>query len=48
VRHGGKSGLILLDQMRAVDKSRLSKRLGKVGPATLSAVLAALVETFTE
>lgn len=48
VRHAGKSGLILLDQTGAVDKTRLSKRLGRVGPATLSAVLAALVETFTE
>lgn len=48
VRHAGKSGLILLDQIRAVDKARLSKRLGRVGSATLSAVLAALVETFTE
>jgi mRNA interferase MazF len=48
VRHAGKSGLILLDQIRAVDKARLSKRLGRVGPAILSAVLAALVETFTD
>jgi mRNA interferase MazF len=48
IRHAGKSGLILLDQIRAVDKARLSKRLGRVAPATLSAVLSALVETFTE
>jgi mRNA interferase MazF len=48
VRHAGKSGLILLDQIRAVDKTRLSKRLGRVGPVTLSAVLAALVEAFAE
>jgi len=27
VTHGGQKGLILLDQMRAVDKARLAKRL---------------------
>lgn len=48
VRHAGKSGLILLDQVRAVDKTRLSKRLGRVAPATLSAVLAVLAETFMQ
>jgi mRNA interferase MazF len=48
VRHAGKSGLILLDQVRAVDMVRLSKRLGRVAPATLSTALAALVETFAE
>ena len=48
VRHSGKNGLILVDQIRAVDKARLSKRLGRVAPATLSTVLEALVETFTE
>jgi hypothetical protein len=31
-----------------VDKARLSKQLGRIGPETLSAVLAALVEAFTE
>jgi mRNA interferase MazF len=48
VTHGGRKGLILLDQVRAVDKVRLSKRLGRVAPATLSTALAALVETFAE
>jgi len=48
VRHSGKNGLILVDQIRAVDKARLSKRLGRVAPATLSTVLEALVETFAE
>ena len=48
VRHAGKNGLILVDQIRAVDKVRLSRRLGRVAPATLSTVLEALVETFAE
>jgi len=48
VRHGGKSGLILLDQIRAVDKARLVKRSGAVGAAVLKATLAALAEVFAE
>lgn len=48
VTHGGKKGLILLDQMRAVDKVRLVKKLGAVSPKTLIAVLSTLQEVFTE
>jgi mRNA interferase MazF len=48
VRHAGKSGLILLDQIRAVDKTRLVKRSGAVGPAVLKSTLAALAEVFAE
>jgi mRNA interferase MazF len=48
VRHGGKQGLILLDQIRAIDKTRLVKRAGAVAPATLSATLATLGEIFAE
>jgi mRNA interferase MazF len=48
VRHGGKQGLILLDQIRAVDKARLVKRAGTISPATLRATLAGLGETFAE
>jgi mRNA interferase MazF len=48
VRHGGKEGLILLDQIRATDKSRLVKRAGAIPPAALSAALAALGEIFAE
>ena len=47
-RHGGKKGLILLDQIRAVDKTRLVKRSGAVSAAVLSATLAALGEIFAE
>jgi len=48
LRHGGKKGLILLDQIRAVDKIRLVKRSGAIGPAVLRATLAALAEIFAE
>jgi mRNA interferase MazF len=48
VRHGGKEGLILLDQLRAIDKTRLVKRAGIIAPQTLSATLEALGEVFAE
>ena len=48
VRHGGKQGLILLDQLRPVDKARLVKRAGSIAPATLKATLATLAEVFAE
>jgi len=42
----GKIGEIALDQIRAVDKSRLVRRLGKVESATATAVLDCLGEMF--
>ena len=48
VTHGGKRGLILLDQMRAVDKVRLTKKLGAVSPGTLTSTLSTLQEVFAE
>ncbi len=42
----GKSGLILLDQVRALDKSRLVKRLGAVHGATLEKTLRTLQAVF--
>ena len=48
VRHMGKDGLILLDQIRTVDKGRLVKRTGALAPAVLSATLATLGELFAE
>src|SRR5271168_1841986 len=48
VRHAGKSGLILLDQIRSVDKARLVKRMGTLAPATLAATLSRLGEVFAE
>jgi mRNA interferase MazF len=48
VTHGGKHGLILLDQVRAVDKVRLVKKLGAVSAKTLVATLDTLQEVFAE
>lgn len=48
VGFGGKKGLILPEQMRALDKARLVKRMGKVDAATLSALLGVLRDTFEE
>jgi mRNA interferase MazF len=46
--HGGQKGLTLLDQMRAVDKTRLAKKLGTVSAKTLTSALNTLQEIFTE
>jgi mRNA interferase MazF len=48
VSFGGKKGLILTEQIRALDKVRLVKRMGKVDAATLSALLGVLRDTFEE
>jgi mRNA interferase MazF len=44
--HGAKKGLILLDQIRAVDKVRLAKKMGSVSAKTLSLALDTLQEVF--
>lgn len=44
--HAGTKGLIVLDQLRTVDKVRFAKKLGVVSPKTLAAVLATLQEIF--
>ena len=44
----GKTGLILLDQIRTLDKTRLVRRLGAVGSDTLKATLGALQAAFAE
>jgi len=46
VRFKGKSGQIVLDQIRTVDKSHLVKRLGKIDEATRASTLALLAELF--
>lgn len=48
VRHGGKRGLILLDQIRTIDKVRLVKCTGTIPPSVLSATLVVLSEVFAE
>ena len=44
----GKSGLILLDQIRTVDKTRLVKRSGALSPGVLKETLNTLGEIFAE
>ena len=41
-----KSGLILLDQLRTLDRQRLVKRLGTAKPETLTSVLDGLLAMF--
>lgn len=48
VTHSGRKGLILLDQIRAVDKTRMATRLGVVSAKTLTATLRTLQEVFAE
>lgn len=48
VTHAGKKGLILVDQVRTVDRLRLVRRLGAVSARTLSATLGTLQEVFAE
>ena len=47
-RFQGKDGQIALDQLRAIDKSRLVKQLGSISAVTQLAVIAKLAEMFTE
>ena len=46
-RFQGKSGHVVVDQIRAVDRERLVRRLGKLSPSALRHVLAKLQEMFT-
>ena len=42
----GTTGLVLLDQLRSIDKSRLIKKLGRLQSKTLNATLQKLHELF--
>ena len=44
----GKTGLVILDQLRTVDKGRLLQRLGRLNSREQSAILATLAEMFAE
>lgn len=48
VTHAGTRGLILRDQLRTVDKVRLSKKLGSVSAKTLAETLNTLQEVFAQ
>ena len=47
VRFQGKAGQVALDQLRAVDQTRLLKKLGVLGVSAAQATAATLVEMFT-
>ncbi len=42
----GRPGFVVLDQIRTVDQERLARSLGRLSPATMARVLAALQEMF--
>jgi mRNA interferase MazF len=45
-RFKGKDGQVVLDQIRTVDQTRLIKRLGRIDPTIVAAVLDVLQEMF--
>ncbi len=45
-RFEGRSGFVVLDQIRAIDQARLVRRLGKLSSSTLGRALATLQEMF--
>ena len=45
-RFGGKDGHVVLDQLRTIDRERLTKRLGALSAPTLSKALSVLQEMF--
>jgi len=47
VRFRDRSGFVAIDQLRTVDSERLIKRVGRISPGTLTAVLSILQEMFT-
>lgn len=48
IRFQRKQGLVLGDQLRTLDKSRLVRRMGRTDAATMTAVLGVLGEMFGE
>ena len=47
ITHDGQKGLVLLDQVRAVDKSRLVRKSGRTSASTLANILATLQTIFS-
>jgi mRNA interferase MazF len=48
IKFGGKDGLVLLEQIRALDKRRLIRRMGVADRPTVAALLAILREMFAD
>ena len=47
IRFKGKDGQIVLDQLRAIDRQRLVRKLGMVAASTAEAASAILIEMFS-
>jgi mRNA interferase MazF len=47
IRFQGKHGQVVLDQLRAVDRQRLLRKLGRVAPSAAEAASATLIEMFS-
>lgn len=47
ITHDGQKGLVLLDQVRAVDKTRLVRKSGRAPSSTLANILATLQMIFS-
>jgi len=48
IKFGGKSGWIVLDQIRTVDKQRLIKKLGKLDSPTIKKIKAIIKEMLVD
>ncbi|MBX3301988.1 MAG: type II toxin-antitoxin system PemK/MazF family toxin [Nitrospira sp.] len=46
-RFRDRSGFVAIDQLRTIDSERLVRRVGRIAPSTLTAVLAILQEMFS-
>ena len=46
-RFKGRSGYVVLDQIRTIDRERIVRRLGRISPTTLNRVLLIIQEMFT-
>ena len=47
VRFQGKSGHVVLDQIRTIDRARMVRRLGRLSPSARDSSLRALTEMFS-
>jgi len=45
-RFQNRSGFVAIDQVRTIDKERITKRLGRIQPSTIASVLKVLQEMF--
>ena len=48
IKHDGKSGWIVLDQIRTIDKKRIIKKLGRLSKPEVKEVKAIIKETYID